>query len=236
MCEVSWSAQFSARLEMMKLGTTSDLGSTSWVPYGVPKWIKAPLCQKIIRHAPACTHVRRFTVPEKRVRRYRVRTDVCSAMKMNAQSANALEGQAPRARSRLVSSSLKSASSEASLPTHFPPPFTGVLLLALERAWGSTRKEFTEGESRKAECAGQAHASNLASEFTSQTGHTGIMDTTFCVRVGPALHTGRRAWRADLRDARIGRHASLAEASGQRQVARLSHVSTQLSTLNWAPC
>ena len=84
-------------------------------------------------------------------------------MKMNAQSANAMEGRDPQARSRL-SSSLKSASSEALVPTYFPSSFTGVLLLA-----------------------------NLASEFISPPGHTGMMDTTLCFVVagGLTLRAGR---------------------------------------------
>jgi hypothetical protein len=49
-------------------------------------------CTGVHLHAPTCTDVHRFTVPEKRVRRYSVRTALCSATKMNAQSTNAMEG------------------------------------------------------------------------------------------------------------------------------------------------
>jgi hypothetical protein len=161
MCEVSWSAQSSVRPEMMKLRTTLDVGSCFpgfLIKHRKPgrnsvlsKNISA--CTSVHLRAPACTDVHRFTVPEKRVRRYRVRTDLCSAMKMNAQSANAIEERASRAPltretcDPYPASPFVNPSPEVVLTTYLPPPFTGTLLLA-----------------------------NLASEFISQPGHTGMMD------------------------------------------------------------
>jgi hypothetical protein len=109
MCDVSWSAQLSARPEMKKLNKAPHGFLLSSVPYKSPESDRNPVLSKIISactsvhlRAPARTHVQRFTVPEKPVRRYSVRTALCSAMKMNAQSTNAMEGRAPRARSRFI--------------------------------------------------------------------------------------------------------------------------------------
>src|SRR5688500_16776345 len=137
-------------------------------------FVERNLC--LYLHGLACNCMQIHTLEifsQKHVRRYRVRTGLCSAMKMNAQSANALEGRAPRARSRLLESlPLPASVISSSLKSVVRSPCNDVFSFVVY--WHDL-------------------GTNLASEFISPPRHTGIMDTAsmlFALNCTPHLNLG----------------------------------------------
>jgi len=110
-------------------------------------------------HAIACNGVHSNLTLQKHVRHFTVRTALCADLK-NMSSKSKIERRLGRRTLKgRIYASLVFASSQALLATQIAKPFTGTLLLA-----------------------------NLASEFISQPGHTGIMDTTsMCQAASPGL-------------------------------------------------
>jgi hypothetical protein len=128
MCDVSWSAQPSARPEMKKLRTTSDgRFLLSWVPYGVPKWIKALLCQKIFRRALACICMHR-------------RAPTCNASQSRKNVCDVIASAQPSEQTETMNSkSPNQKCANVRRDVKLPSPL-GRGTKGLERAWGSTRK------------------------------------------------------------------------------------------------